>query len=153
MLVQLIHICYFRIPMHNCIWELLIFLEENRSSGGIPGPPRQLAPSKQQTTRPSVRVKSSFTNKTSTNNVIPDLGALVKTEADNKERNKRTSGRIQEDFDLNKVADVGRTGQSRRSIKGMYKRLHKWRKTDCHNCIHKLFKPSSSKSWSYFIYD
>ena len=106
--------------MRNCIWELLIFLEENRSSGGIPGPPRQLAPSKQQTTRPSVRVKSSFTNKTSTNNVIPDLGALVKTEADNKERNKRTSGRIQEDFDLNKIADGGRTRQTRRSIKGMY---------------------------------
>ena len=86
----------------------------------MPGPPTQLAPSKQQTTRPSVRVKSSFTNKTSTNNVIPDLGALVKTEADNKERNKRTSGRIQEDFDLNKIADGGRTRQTRRSIKGMY---------------------------------
>ena len=152
MLIQLIPICYFenfKIPMRNCIWELLIFLEENRSSGGIPGPPRQLAPSKQQTTRPSVRVKSSVAK----NDKIPDLGKLVRSEADNKERNKRTSGRIQEDFDLNKVADVGRTGQSRRSIKGMYKRLHKWRKTDCHNCIHKLFKPSSSKSWSYFIYD
>ena len=119
---------FFEIPMRNCIWELLIFLEENRSSGGIPGPPRQLAPSKQQTTRPSVRVKSSFTNKTSTNNVIPDLGALVKTEADNKERNKRTSGRIQEDFDLNKIADGGRTRQTRRSIKGMYtnKIKNKW---------------------------
>ena len=80
----------------------------------MPGPPTQLAPSKQQTTRPSVRVKSSVAK----NDKIPDLGKLVRSEADNKERNKRTSGRIQEDFDLNKVADVGRTGQNRRSIKG-----------------------------------
>ena len=133
--------------MFNRIWELLIFSEENRSSGRIPGPPGQLAPSKQQTTRPSVRVKSSVAK----NDKIPDLGKLVRSEADNKERNKRTSGRIQEDFDLNKVADVGRTGQSRRSIKGMLTRLQKWRKKT--DYIHKLFKPSSSKSWFYFIFD
>ena len=82
----------------------------------MPGPPTQLAPSKQQTTRPSVRVKSSVAK----NDKIPDLGKLVRSEADNKERNKRTSGRIQEDFDLNKIADGGRTRQTRRSIKGMY---------------------------------
>ena len=103
----------------------MIFLEENRSSGGIPGPPRQLAPSKQHTTRPSESVKSSFTNNTSPHKVIPYLGALVKTEADNKERTKRTSGRIQEDFDLNKIADGGRTRQTRRSIKGMYTNKNK----------------------------
>ena len=52
------------------------------------------------------------------NTVIPDLGKLVRSEADNNERNKRNSGRNQENFDLSQIADGGRTRQTRRSIKG-----------------------------------
>ena len=87
-------------------------------AGRIPGAPRHQAPMSQPTVQPSVRVRASV-NQGPQNMAIPDLGRLIRTEADNHERNKRKSSRQQEsNFDLNQIADGGRTKQNRASIKG-----------------------------------
>ena len=84
--------------------------------GRIPGPPRNQPPASQHTVRPSVR--KSFTQNRANNQLIPDLGKLVRSEADNNERNKRQSSRVQGTFDINQIADGGRTRKQRESIKG-----------------------------------
>ena len=89
-------------------------------AGRIPGAPRHQPPMSQPTVQPSVRVRASVNqNKGLQNMAIPDLGNLIRTEADNRERNKRNSGRQQESsFDLSRLPDGGRTKQNRASIKG-----------------------------------
>lgn len=74
----------------------------------------------QPTVQPQVRVRASMAqNRGPQNTAIPDLGKLVRTEADNFERNKRRSRTQQQsNFDLNQIADGGRTKQNRASLKG-----------------------------------
>jgi len=85
--------------------------------GKIPGAPRHQAPMSQPTIQPSVRVRASV-NQNRGPQAIPDLGRLIRTEADNNERNKRQSGGHQQsDFDLSQIAPGGRTKQNRASIK------------------------------------
>ena len=96
----------------------------NLGGGGrIPGAPRHQPPMSQPTVQPSVRMNrapSMNKNRGHQNMAIPDLGKLVRTEADNYERNKRQSSRPQHsNFDLSQIADGGRTKQNRASIKGM----------------------------------
>ena len=88
--------------------------------GRIPSAPRHQAPMSQPTVQPSVRVRASVNqNRGPQNMVIPDFGKLIRTEADNHERNKRKSSRQQESmYDLSQIPDGGRTKQNRASIKG-----------------------------------
>ena len=76
----------------------------------------------QPTVQPQVRVRASMAqNRGPQNTAIPDLGKLVRTEADNFERNKRRSRTQQQsNFDLNQIADGGRTKQNRASLKGKF---------------------------------
>ena len=89
---------------------------------GIPGAPRHQAPMSQPTVQPSVRVRASVNqNRGHQNMAIPDLGSLIRTEADNNERNKRQSSRQQQSgFDISQVPDGGRSKQNRASIKGTF---------------------------------
>ena len=76
----------------------------------------------QPTVQPSVRVRASVApNRGHNQMAIPDLGKLVRTEADNNERNKRASHRPsnQSSWDPSQIADGGRTKQNRASIKGI----------------------------------
>ena len=87
-------------------------------SGKVPGPPRNQPPTSQHRVQPSVKVRASMAPNRGTNQLIPDLGKLVRSEADNNERNKRQSNRNQGDFDVTQIADVGRQRSQRQSIKG-----------------------------------
>ena len=93
--------------------------------GRIPGAPRHQATMSQPTVQPSVRVRASVNqNRGPQNMVIPDFGKLIRTEADNQERNKRKSGRQQEStYDLSQIPEGGRTKQNRASIKGTFHHL------------------------------
>jgi len=88
-------------------------------AGRIPSAPRHQAPMSQPTIQPSVRVRASVNqNRGPQNMAIPDPSKLLRTEADNHERNKRQSSRQQESsFDPSQIADGGRTKQNRASIK------------------------------------
>ena len=89
-------------------------------AGRIPSAPRHQAPMSQPTVQPSVRVRASVNQ----NRGPPNLGNLIRTEADNHERNKRQSSRQQESsFDPSQIADGGRTKQNRASIKGTFHHL------------------------------
>ena len=86
--------------------------------GRVPGPPRHQPPTSQHRVQPSVKVRTSMAPNRGGNQLIPDLGKLVRSEADNNERNKRQSNRMQGHFDVTQIADGGRTRSQRRSIKG-----------------------------------
>ena len=55
------------------------------------------------------------------NQIIPDLGKLVGSEADSNEARNRKSGGMQGDYDRSQIADGGKTRQTRRSINGTHK--------------------------------